>query len=272
MASKKRSNAFYLLALKGTADKDGPLQYGLRDVARGFTAKDGYRVKEINEWTPAQKAKITRYWHQLNEITAQPVYAYKARSRKRLEQVQETIGQGTGYEFKVAFIPHVPKKDKRGRETKPRVDVESGVVRIRERGYNKVMVELDADELASDTKGEIKRGLELVPDATRFTVMAGKNEMPGLFDRKLIADRIMRLMAQYDGVKPLPRGSGNKGDAPKHHSWDQWLKGMIAYEFPRTTQKVVATTAVAFDTARRALQKRRRAERKRLEYQRSKRK
>lgn len=272
MSAKKRSNEFYLRALQGTEDKTGPLQFGLRDVARGFDAKDGYKLKDVASWTPAQKRKVTLYWNKLNELTAQPVYPYKAKSKKMLESVQETIGQGSDYQFKVAFVPHVPKKDKKGRETKPRVDVEAGKVRIRERFYSKVLVPLNAPRMAKNATGEINRALGEVPEATRFTVQAGKNEMPGLFDRGTIGSRVIRLMQQYDGIRALPRGSGNKGDAPKHHKWSEWMHGIIAYEFPRTTQKAVSSAAVEFDTARRELQKRRRADRKRMEYQRSKRK
>lgn len=265
MAWKKRTVEFYRRALTGSEDKTGALQYGLREVASGFSAKDGYNLNDISSWTPAQKGKVTKYFHELDRLTAQPRYIYKAKSRKMLQQVQSVAGHDTSFKFKVAFVPHVPKVDKKGRQTKPRITVKDGVVRIRERYYSKVLVELDQEALAENAAAEVKRAVDEVPDAKRFTIQAGSNEMPGLYDRKLIANRVRQLMGRYDGVKPLPRGSGNAGDNPAHHSWDQWLNAIVAYEFPKVTQKAVATAVTDFDKARRELQRRRRAQRKRVQ-------
>lgn len=273
MAGIKRTAEFYLRAVKGSSDKHGKLQYGLRDVASGFSAKDGYRLDNVANWTPAQKAKVTRYFHELDRLTAQPRYVYKARSKAMLEKVQAVTGHDKGFKFKVAFVPHVPKRDKKGRETKPRVDLaKTGAVRIRERYYTKSIVALDQRRLARDAKAEVKRAIDTVPNAKRFTIQAGTNEMPGLYDRPFISERVIRLMNLYDGRKSLPKGSGNAGDSPKHHKWTLWLNGLVAYEFPKVTQKAVAKAVTDFDAARRELQKRRRAARKRAEYERSKRK
>lgn len=263
MASIKRTREFYLRAVTGTEDKAGIVHPGLRDVARGFSAKDGFRIKDVDNWTRAQKAKVTRYFKELDRLTAQPRYQYKARSQKMLEEVQRVAGHEKGYDFKVAFIPHVPKVDKRGRETKPRVDVEKGVIRIRERYYTKIMVALDQKQLVRDTAAEVGRAIKMAPDAQRFAIQAGVNEMPGLYDRQLIGERVRRLMNLYDGKRALPRGSGNRGDSPKHHRWQLWLHKLIGYEFPRASKSAVSSVITDFDAARRELQKRRRAARKR---------
>lgn len=273
MAGIKRTREFYLRALRGTQDKDGEmLSPGLRDVASGFDAKHGYRLADFDEWTPAQKAKITKYHNELQRMTAQPWTIHHERSSTKREKMNEVLGYDTGYKFKVVILPYVKKVDKRGREVKPKVSLtKQGAVRVGNKWYNKVSVQLNQVALARNSKAEVARVLEAVPDAQRFTILTNPhNEMPGLYDRSLIADRVRQLMLKYDGIKPLPRGSGNAGDSPKHHKWTLWMHGLVGYEFPNLRGKTIAGAVTDFDAAKRELQRRRRAERKRLAYQRSK--
>ena len=260
----KRSQEFYRRALQG--DKDN---LGLRETARGFGSRDGFIIADL---TPAQKRKITIGFHELQSLTAQPRYIYKAKStsakeKKKLLQAQKTVQEGTKTKWKVAFIPHVPRKLKSGKLSKPKIYFGKEGIKIRERGYIKISIPLDPVKLVKNSAKHIQDSIKAEAHrAQRFTIQAGANEMPVLNDRAGIVERVKSLMTKYDGRKAIPAGSGNAGDRPKSHKWNLWLHGLIAYEFPRVSSKAVSSAINEFDDARIALQKKRRAARAKAKY------
>jgi hypothetical protein len=263
----KRSNEFYRRALLGAVQRDGTQFPGLRDVAAGFSAADGYSLKNIDKWTPAQKAKITKYFKELDQLTAQPRYLFKSRNPEEMAKAKRVSGQDPKYKFKVAFLPYTPEKSKKtGEYIKPKITFTKDGIRIRQRKYSKIEIPLNKVRLAQDHEKEILRAIKAnAPKASRFAVRAGVNEMPGTGDMPNIIRKVGELMNKYDGVTPLPKGSGNKGDGPQHHKWDQWLHSLIGYEIPDFTQDKFKDAVNAFDKARRELQLKRRAERKRIQ-------
>lgn len=270
-SGRGRPDSFYRLAIQGVTDtKTGEiLSHGLRSVARGFASSDGYNIINISSWTPSQKAKITRYWHELHVLTAQPKYAYKPKNKKELPKIQKITQADTKLKWKVAFVPHVPKKLKSGKRSKRKPDIKlvGDSIRVKEKNYRHYTIRLNPQRLVKDVKKEIARAIkDNAPKATRFTIGADENEMPGLSDKDAIVERVQKLIHQYDGKRPLPKGSGNTGDAPKFHKWNQWLHNLIAYEFDKTTFKQVSNAMNEFDKGRRELQKKKRAMRKRLKY------
>ena len=150
----KKSAEFYRLALTGARDKQGELQPGLRSVARGFDAASGYDLRKISEWSPSQKARVTRYFHELDNLTAQPRKIYRPKNRANLKLAQQYSGHNSGFQFKVALVPYTPKK---GSDTKVKITVskEHGL-RVATKSYAKTIVPLRPRELTRDPNKEIK--------------------------------------------------------------------------------------------------------------------
>ena len=224
-------------------------------------------MRSVSSWTPAQKARVTKYWHELQNLTAQPRYIYHTRSPSKLKQAQQVVQSEPGYKWKVAFIPHTPKILSSGKpsKAKPKIEFTAEGVRIREPGYRRSFVPLNPMKLAIDPQKEIKRAIKKnAPRAKHFVIQAGVNQMAGVSDKSNIIKDVIKLMNRYDGIKPLPNSSGNAGDAPKTHKWDRWLTGVIAYHFDKATQKNISEAFNTFDAARRSLQKKRKNMRARL--------
>lgn len=276
----KRSEEFYKLALKGVLTPGGDvLSHGLRQAARGFSSSDGYNLRDVKSWSPAMKAKVTRYFHELQLSTAQPRYLYKPKNKSEREKLANTFPGDPGFNWKVAFIPVTPEKLKSGKQSKakPRLTFTKDGVKVRQRKYNKNYIPLRPSGLVKSARAEITRAIKAnAPDSKHFTVAtkAGEsiNEMPGLDDREFVIKRVVNLMNAYDGKKALPKGSGNRGDAPKHHKWNRWLSGLVGYEFDRATPSEIARAKNEFNDAKLALQKKRRNQRKKQQRQPAKKK
>jgi len=265
----KRSDEWYRNALQGKGET-----IGLRETARGFSSRDGFNLRD--GLSPAQKRKVTIAHRELQELTAQQRYVYKPKNnskgeKDRLRKAQQITQADTSTKWKVAFIPHNQKVLKSGKLSKPRITFGKRSVRIHEVGFNKVSIELDQENLVDNPQREILDAIKSeAPKAQRFTIQAGANEISTLSGKTDIVRRVINLMNVYDGKKPLPHGSGNVGDLAKHHKWDLWLKGLIAYEFPRMSvtkmSKAIDQAVNDFHDGNKELQKRRRAERERARY------
>lgn len=261
-----RSAEWYSRALQG--DKNN---LGLRSVARGFSSRDGLNLTK--GLTRAQKKKVEKAYHELKEITAQPRFVYRAKStskkeKARMKQAQQLTQSQTKTDWKVALIPHTPRKLKSGKFSKPKIYFSKESVTIQEYKHKKIYVTLNPVSLVKNPRKEIAKAIERdAPKAQRFAVKAGENEMPVLHTKTNIATFVISLMEKYDGESDLPDESGNRGDAPKNHHWKKWLKQLVAYDFPKPTKGAIAKAVNTFDDARRELQRERRNERAREKYE-----
>ena len=252
-----KSAAWYRAALLGVEDSQGELSPGLRGVARGFKASEGFNLRDLREgrWTAAQKRKVTMYFHELQQLTAQEKVTVKTRSPKRLAQAQAIGGHDPKYKFKVAFVP--------GSKNAKVEWTDEGLV-IRERGYSKIEAAFNPEALAADAQAEVERVLsqKRMKRAQRFRIKAGANLIGTLYDAGNVGDAVRKLMAKYDGVKALPRSSGNVGDNPAAHDARKWLNGVTGYVFPFNADKRRPDAANRELDRNRELQRRRANKRK----------
>jgi len=218
----KRDLEGYRLALLGEGDT-----IGLRAAAAGFRASDGYNLRALKagEWTPAMKRKVTRYHHELQQLTAQEKIVVKTRSPSRLANAQALGGHDPKYkQFKVAFLP--------GHEGQTVSWAPDNTPMVRGPGFTKRGILFDQEALARDPAGEIQAALDLAPMAQTFALIAGANVMYSqTFARSKLPGAVVKLMNDYNGKKPLPKGSGNRGDKPEAHHYSKWLHGFQAYQF-----------------------------------------
>lgn len=238
MSKRKYTNDWYKLALQGAKDNDAQYK-GLRKYATGFDAKNGYDLRDIDNWTASQKRKVREYAKVVHELQARSNVVYKTRSASKLEIAQEAGQHPKGFkQIKVAFIPYTPAKS--DPSAKPRVTVSDRGVSVKAKYYEKVFFAFDKTRLAKRTEQELDR---IVKNAEsdgfkHFTIATGLHQLGQTFDGASFKNAVLMLMAKYDGRKPLPDSSGNRGDSPKSHHWKLWLEGMVGYRFtPGGTNK-----------------------------------
>lgn len=264
----KRSAEWYRAAMLGVSDKRGEVSPGLRSVASGFRAADGFNLRALREgkWTPAQKRKVSMYFSELQQLTAQEKVVIKTRSKDRLQKAQAIGGHDPRYKFKVAFVP--------GTKDTTVVWNADNTPTMRGANYSLNPVLFDPENLAVDPKGEVKRVLSdpKLNGSNAFGILTGPNVMlGGIPDRKLLARKITMLMAKYDGKSPLPETSGNKHGKnanPANHHYAKWLFGIQGMQFDK--RKDFGKVITKITQANKALQRRRKNAKRRDEYKKGK--
>lgn len=228
LENPSRDPEFYRAALMGAKGRKAGDYVGLRSYASGFTADEGYDLRHIANWTAAQKAKVTRYYHEVQESTARPFAIVRPRSEKHLRLAQRVAQQDPKFkQMKVAFLPFVGERP----GDKPNLSYQKDSVTIRGEYYERRDILFDPRKLAKNSKAEIDRALSQVPNATRYHIQANKFDISGMTDRAGVQRAVSELMKKYDG-KSVP--ASRRRDAswkPKHHHWSEWLVGVAAYTF-----------------------------------------
>lgn len=223
----------YRAALLGDAENNVK---GLRSVARGFDAASGYNLHDINNWTASQRRKVRKTFQRVRDLEAQPKIIVRTRSSKKLKQLQQSFhGDIKSTNLKVAFLPfHQSKLTKQGAKQKaPTVRILNEGVSISTPQYERVFIPFNHRKLAVDPEGEITRAASKIPNATLYFIQNGNNTTLNGKSVRAITQQIIKYINQYDGVKPLPRSSGNRGDNPKNHHWKKWLDGLVGYVLPK---------------------------------------
>lgn len=269
--SKKRSNAHYRALLVGVQDAQGDqLSPGMRAIANGFRAKDGYDLRALKrgEWTANQKRTLTLYAREIAHLTAQAKMVVRTRSPEKLRKAQAAGGHDPKFKrLKVAFLAGTP--DATVEWTKDNRPI------VKERGYETETALFDQEALAIDGVLEATRAMEsLEPNKNDvFVVMAGENLIlkapDGLGGIEGTAAYVAKLQAQYNGKNEIPASSGNRGDKPSAHHYSKWLKGVKIFRFARARDVGPAIYDITQRNA--AIRKKREAARKLDYYYRKKR-
>jgi hypothetical protein len=208
---------------------------GLRSIVKGFDAKDGYSVKDVDSWSAYQKRKVREVFHRIELLQAQPKRMVRARG-DNLRKLQDAFhGDIPSKDFKVAFIPDTePALTMPGaKKHPPKIRMLKEGVSIQRNEYERVFVPFDQKSLAKNAMKEIQRVAAQVPDATLYYVQVGEYQTLNGKSINLVIKQVLNWMQQYDGKKALPQSSGNRGDDPRHHHWKKWLNGLVGYRLPR---------------------------------------
>lgn len=227
--AKQFSDAFYRSAVLGVEDDQGNRIPGLRNVAGGFTAADGYDFRK--PLTRARKRRIVEYWSELQRLTSQPKVIYRSRVTGNLKKAQRAVGQDTRLQFKVAFVPFVGVAG----APPPKLTLKGDALIVKSGIGAQQFIPFVPRALATNSDREIKRVVaEGGPDAS-FAIRAGNNMIKNFYDASKIQQKVEQLMSQYDGKRDLPRRSGNKENDPRKHHWNQWLVGVEALQLKKMT-------------------------------------
>lgn len=218
----------YVSVVKGDKEFNIP---SLRSVVKGFDAKDGFDIRHADEWTSYEKRKIREAYDKVNFLQAQPKRIVRARG-KNLEKLKRAFhGNVPSDDFKVAFVPDLePDITLPGaKKNIPKIRYLKGGVSIKRKGYERVVIYFDKNGLAVNAEKEIKRAAKEMPGAKLYFIQAGQFETLNGRDITTLTNQVKKWMAQYDGVKPIPRGSGNFGNNPEKHHWSIWMNGLVGY-------------------------------------------
>lgn len=234
---------------KSAVRKGGGTVYGLRDILRGFDAKDGFDLRYPEAWTASQKKQVREYYAELKGMTGQATAPVKIRNPENLERAFEAFHPAVKKQkrkrFKAILIPDPTAGQQYvNRETgeiesppPPRLIFTKRKIRIKRKAYTTDLYLFDPRALVTDPVAEIIRGYDSMPNATSFFQAQGypgqkENLLQGTHRSDNIDDFInytLMIMDKYDGVTPITEGK-HKGHKAKDHYWGNWLQGMYGYE------------------------------------------
>lgn len=235
----RKGPSFYKAAVKvlrhGFEDPETGRRMG--KFAKGFEASEGFDLRKIEDWTPAQKRKVTKMFALIDELTARPFTVYRARDTKRLEQVQKAAQHPyIDKNLKVAFIPVNRKQPVKVRINK------KGQVTFKQGNVARIPINfsdygITPADLALDTKQAVKKIVKAVP-AKRYRVQAGEfecNEMysAGIIGSAFVGDELPEVIE-----KLVNKYSSENGYDPEdsNSSWyGNWLFGVIGYQYESLT-------------------------------------
>lgn len=224
------SAAKYRDAVKGRV-QDGIV--GLRSVAYGFDASEGFDLRRVSTWTPAQRRKVREASRLAMELTQQPKRIVRARG-ENLEKLQRAFHGRRTPRLKVAFVPDVfPEALQPGlKRPAPKITIHAHDIAIQHRDFGRILVPFDKVALATDPQKEVARAMRVFPqDVKDFAIQCERNITLATHGKQTTAREVLKLMERYNGVDPIPRGSKNAGANPERHKWDLWLVGVIGYRF-----------------------------------------
>ena len=192
-------------------------------IAHGFAAKDGYDLREVDDWTPQEKARLTRVYNQVKTLSERPYQIVRPRKAENLERLQgATAPFKMADEIDVAFVPVArPGEEVDIRYTKTDVVIkeqtyEVETVEFQEREVTWVPVYwadlgLTPSQVEADVPGAVQKVVDAFP-AEAYTMMAGATFMTDSHSPDELVAEIQYIIDWY------PR-------------WEQFLLGVQAWTF-----------------------------------------
>lgn len=222
--------------------------------------------------TRYQKAKIKRYYDEIDSLTAVPHQTYRPRTKKHLKAAQRFSGQQSELRgLKVAFVPN------NGKRVKIQFD-QSGEMRVKSKHVETSFIEFDELALIDNPTEYTKQLLENRTEK-QFTVSVGDGrEIPKAYTKNTLPEYIGFLTTKYGSQLTDDRNDAEdileqlendeiaenereelKRELPNNH-YLNWLSGINAHAF--TNQDNFDDYFVAKQNAKEALQKKRKAKKK----------
>lgn len=188
----------------------------LRRYFDGFAASDGFDLRDFDEWTGAQKAKVTRYWEVMGIQVARPHVVKRYKRPDHIRAAAEFAQQDRQLPGQRAVL--IPADDKKTLKVKFRKD---GTIQVKRRGVIVGKLFFNKKAFLADPISELRRVLEQSP-AQLFKFMNGPHESRGVFNREELEQRFAQIIAEYGG------DMYDSSDRRSHH-WKNWLTGLIPY-------------------------------------------
>jgi len=183
----------------------------------------GQRLKAIRSYinfdfdlrkplTEYQKRKVREYYNEIDALTARPYYAYRPRIKNRLSKAQEFAQHEKSLPgLKVAFIPT-------NGEAKPKIRFRKGRFTISTKHVTSRLLQFDKAELVRDPIGHTIDVMSQDEHAKRFTILAGKYEIPNSYARSILPEQIAKLTDRY-------------GNLELNNYFGNWMHGLASHTF-----------------------------------------
>lgn len=223
---------------KATRSQYSAMVKAVRKYATGFNPDDGYDLTDFANWSKHRRKQVRDYFETIRELTSRDNYLFRPRREDHLRVAQAAADHPADRpRLKVAFIPYTaPMTGKREQNaTPPKIKISKGALIVEGPYHTRTHIPFDPVALAENTWKETMRAAHEADKAKVFTIQAGIHEIHGqrAHDPGALVKQITALMARYDGIKPIPETSGNRGNDPAHHHWSKWLTGINAYTFKK---------------------------------------
>ena len=179
-----------------------------------FSAKNGFDLRKVDSWTPAQKAKVTKYFRVVApRITGDFVVKRYRRSDNLEAAVRSSLQEKLLPGQTAAAFSVDPGEDLT-------VKVREGKAIVARNGMRQLELMFDKAAFLSDPKSEIERVLAET-DANVFRIIVGGQKQNKTLTRSDVIDEIVSLIENYS-PENIRRDQGQR-------SFDEWLNGLIAY-------------------------------------------
>ena len=164
-----------------------------------FKASEGVDLRSPAKWSPAVKARVTRYTKELGPLLASPTKTKRYFRDDHLRAAVEVTGQERMLKGQKAAL--FPVDDLRedveitfDRQHRPKV---------RRGGIEEMRINFDMDALIRDPMAEIERTLAEAPGKF-FKFITGATESKGTFNDLDLLAQVERMLVNYDpDEKPL---------------------------------------------------------------------
>lgn len=186
-----------------------------RDV---FTPDAGFNMHDINEWTPAQKTKITRYFRIMApRITGGDRVIKRYRRKDHLDSAIRSSLQEEMLPGQTAAVFSVdPGQELDIKFTRKHVAV------VKRGGILEDEIRFDKNAFLRDWKAEVNKALAQT-DAKLFKIITGANKSEETFTRADLLEEIASLMELYGEAELDPKEFDAK-------YFGEWLNGIIGYK------------------------------------------
>lgn len=196
----------------------------LRPFAKQFSAKNGYNLKDVDNWTPAMKGQLSKYFRKGVELTSRQVELYHSPNKDNMKAVAELAGQ-KGYKFNSVFYPAPPGFKLRYQERTNTVKATGP--RAQFTTYDWEQFGVDADQLATDPDGTARAVMRQL-DHKRFSIRAGEGNIgKGARAIRTINQTVARIQALIEKYN-----SDDYDPDDSNSSWfGNWLLGIEGWDF-----------------------------------------
>lgn len=230
----------------------------VRPFAKIFAAREGYRLDKIDEWKPAQKAKLTRYYKKAIMLASKQFELYHSNDAESMERMADLSNQKGFPEFNQVFYP-APPGSKIHYNKKTNTATATGM-RSSVTAYYWEQFGVTPEQLIADPAGVVKAVVAQLPQR-KFSIKAGEYSIgkgvPLIYLAGGLSNKVAQLIEKYSSDVYDPNN-------PNSHYWGNWLTGIDAWEFEDRIAEQDFITATRGESDERRRYKR--ALRKRLQY------
>lgn len=232
--------------MKSNSNLNGVYSQRLKDI-RPFI---NFNYDLRKPLTAHQKRRINEYYNEIQALTHRPYQVYKPRRKDHLKTAQKFAQHEKKLPgLKVAFIPTNGDEKTKIEFTK------KGQLIAKTKHVRTEHIDLDEDALLEDAFAHVNKRIKKYKSAKRFTILAGKYEIPRTYSREKIAEGVNHFVAKYS-------------DDTANNYFGNWLHGLAAHHFKE--QAELDEYMKAKDAARAKVKRERKAANARRQRERNK--